>query len=243
MRIEYKQSLTIPIAAFMSKTPKHKVILNFHGIGSPGRAYEPDEERYWISVGHFEDILDFVARDDVRSRIAITFDDGNASDADIAAPRLADAGLSASFFVLSGKLDTAGYLSIGALRDLSTNGFEIGSHGKDHRDWTFLVEQELEEEVSVAGKVLQDLLARPVDKVGIPFGKYNKRVLQKIKAENYARAFTSDGGSARDSRWLQPRTSVRSDMDVGEIEELVLQGTGFATELTRDIKMFLKSNM
>ena len=54
-----------------------KVInLTVHGIGEPPRELEPGEDRTWVTVRQFEQVLDAAAgRDDVR----ITFDDGNAS--------------------------------------------------------------------------------------------------------------------------------------------------------------------
>ena len=66
------------------------VNLTVHGIGPTDRPLEPDEDKTWVTVEQFEQVLDTaVGRPDVR----ITFDDGNASDVRIALPRLVERGL------------------------------------------------------------------------------------------------------------------------------------------------------
>ena len=65
--------------------PTSVVILTVHGIGTPVRTLEPGEDAAWVSSTQFEMVLDAaVGRNDVW----ITFDDGNASDVEIALPRL-----------------------------------------------------------------------------------------------------------------------------------------------------------
>ena len=52
----------------------------FHGIGTPRRALEPGEDRYWIEIDQFHAMLDVIA---ATPDVGISFDDGNASDLDI----------------------------------------------------------------------------------------------------------------------------------------------------------------
>ena len=86
------------------------VILNFHGIGVPSRALEPGEDRFWISRDAYRAILDAVVAANGVPSVSITFDDGNLSDIAIGAPELAARGLTATFFVLAGRLGTPGSL-------------------------------------------------------------------------------------------------------------------------------------
>jgi peptidoglycan/xylan/chitin deacetylase (PgdA/CDA1 family) len=69
--------------------------LTVHGIGETTRALEQGEDATWITVEQFERVADAVAG---RSDVRITFDDGNASDVEIALPRLVERGLKAEFF-------------------------------------------------------------------------------------------------------------------------------------------------
>ncbi|MFZ0376580.1 MAG: polysaccharide deacetylase family protein, partial [Solirubrobacteraceae bacterium] len=75
--------------------------LTFHGIGRPERPLGRGEGDVWVSEARFLSLLDVAAsRDDVR----ITFDDGNASDIEIALPALRERELSATFFVVADRL-------------------------------------------------------------------------------------------------------------------------------------------
>ena len=100
----------------------------FHGIGSPARDLEDGEAPYWVGRETFLRVLDEVA---TWPRVALSFDDGNASDIEIGLPALKDRGLQATFFVLAARLDQPGSLSRDAVRELHTAGMTMGSHGMD----------------------------------------------------------------------------------------------------------------
>ena len=93
------------------------VVLNlcFHGIGAPRRVLEPDEERFWVKESQFDEMLDTVADDPA---VRISFDDANASDIATALPHLSRRGLSATFFVIAGRIGRPGSLSRGDLQEL-----------------------------------------------------------------------------------------------------------------------------
>ena len=114
-----------------------QLILGLHGIGSPEHGVTEDERSYWISRQAFISLLHTIVVDREGSGlpVAITFDDGNESDALIALPELAKRNLKAIFFVVAGRIGLPHYLDRAALRDLMSAGMEIGSHGMHHCDW------------------------------------------------------------------------------------------------------------
>ncbi|MCP2325075.1 peptidoglycan/xylan/chitin deacetylase (PgdA/CDA1 family) [Hamadaea flava] len=189
-----------------------------HGIGPTDRDLAPGEDRTWVSVGQFEQMLDLAAR---RDHVRITFDDGNASDLEIALPRLLDRGLTAEFFVLAGLLGEPGRLDADGVRELVKAGMPVGSHGWAHRDWRRVDESEAREEFQEAHRVLGDLVGGPVDSVAIPFGSYDRRVLKRLRHVGVRRVLSSDGGPAKPSAWLQPRNSLRHDMDAAWLTAVV----------------------
>lgn len=197
------------------------VTLTVHGIGPAGHAFDPGEERVWVGIGQFERVLDAVAG---RSDVRITFDDGNASDLDIALPRLLERGLTAEFFVLAGLLGQPGRLDRDGVRELHRAGMRIGSHGWAHRDWRRLTPEQAHEEIVKAQDVLSEIVGEPVTRVAIPFGSYDGRVLARLRRARVTRAYTSDGGRSRRGAWLQARTSLRHDLDAAWISS-VLDGT------------------
>lgn len=201
-------------------TPDTVVNLTVHGIGAPPRTLDPDEGATWVSVDQFERMLDAVGeRPDVR----LTFDDGNASDVEIALPRLQQRELTAEFFVLAGLLGRPGRLDHDGVRELQRAGMGIGSHGWAHRDWRRLSPQQAGEELDNAMGVLEELTGQPVSQVAIPFGSYDRHVLRRLRQAGVSRAYTSDGGRSRRGWWLQPRTSLRRDLDAEWLRR-VLQG-------------------
>ncbi|MEQ8901159.1 MAG: polysaccharide deacetylase family protein [Roseovarius sp.] len=184
---------------------------NFHGIGQPGPGIPEDERPYWISTTAFETFLDIFTSYRDRRPIVITFDDGNLSDIEIAAPLLAKYRLDARFFVLTGRLEQPGYLSRGNVRDLRDMGFKIGSHGIDHVDWAQQDTLGLHYELLRSRMVLEELLGQPVTEAAIPFGRYRRRVLKGLHTYGYRAAWCSDGSATALEGFLRPRLSIRDD--------------------------------
>ncbi len=186
--------------------------INFHGIGTPRRPLEKDEAPYWLSQERFKHVLDQIATAPDPSGYAITFDDGNLSDRDIGLPALAARGLRARFFVLTGRLGTTGSLDAPDVKALMEAGMTIGSHGIGHAVWPALEDAALGQELRDSRARLEDLCGCAVREAGIPFGRYDARVLRALRASCYTAAWSSDGGSLRQGTFLRARTSLRGDM-------------------------------
>jgi peptidoglycan/xylan/chitin deacetylase (PgdA/CDA1 family) len=211
--------------------------LTFHGIGRTERALEPGEELFWLDEHEFECALDSVAG---RSDVHLTFDDGNASDVAHALPQLHRRGLTATFFVVAGRLGTPGFLDETGVRALAEAGMGIGCHGMRHRPWRRLDRPALWEEVVEARRVLEQAANRPVTEAACPFGSYDRRVLSFLRTHGYRRAFTSDSGTVRSGAWIQARNSVRAG-EAGSVIERVLAGDGSTHEVVhRRAKLALK---
>jgi peptidoglycan/xylan/chitin deacetylase (PgdA/CDA1 family) len=223
------------------------VILNFHGVGTPGRALEPGEAPYWIDADRFAAIVDLI-RAAPAGRVGITFDDGNASDLAICAPLLARHGLGARIFVLAGRIGAQGSLSAADLRALVRMGFGIGSHGHDHLDWRGLDGPGEVRELVTARAAIAAACGRPVADVAVPFGRYDRGVLARLRRHGYERVYTSDGGAVggRAGSWaagggfVVPRTSVRADMGLDEIRRILLGREPAARRLRRRAAMLRK---
>lgn len=191
--------------------------LLFHGLGEPPDAGPAARSRYWVALADFEAYLDAFGQ---RPELRISFDDGLASDAEIALPALCARGLRASFFVLVGQIGAPGHLGRAQLDELRRAGMTIGSHGMQHRAWRGLGARELAVELVDARRRLEDWLGAEVREAACPFGAYDRRVLRALRREGYTRVFTSDGGFARDGAWLQPRNTVTADLPRDRIERL-----------------------
>ncbi|MFC0532189.1 polysaccharide deacetylase family protein [Phytohabitans kaempferiae] len=186
--------------------PSNRVInICFHGVGKPRRELEPGEAPYWVEEDQFLAILDEIA---TWPSVRISFDDGNASDVDIALPALVERGLTADFFVLAGRLDSAGSLGEDDVRELRRRGMTVGSHGMWHRPWRGMDPGTSNDELVEARTRLAGVIGEPIETAACPLGRYDRRLLTEMRRLGYKRVFTSDRRAARRDAWLQPRFSV-----------------------------------
>lgn len=211
-----------------------------HGIGTPARELEPGEAPYWVSEDQFDALLDRIMAAPHQERICLTFDDGNASDFEIAFPKLEERGLKGSFFVLTDRLGQPGSLSEAQIKELLAAGHTVGSHGAAHLDWSGLSETALQAEILPSLQCLSTLIGREVDQVAIPFGRWSGRVMRALRQAGVKTAWTSDGGPARAGAFLRPRTSIRGDMTDADLDRLVACPFPIAARLRRQIAMARK---
>ncbi len=215
-------------------------IINFHGIGEPARPLEPGEAPYWLSIARFNDMLDRIADHPERDALAITFDDSNTSDLTIAAPALAKRGLTAQFFVLTGRIGEPGSLDRAEIDAVVDMGMSIGSHGIAHRDWSNLPATELDDELKASKSTLEDVCGFKITDASIPFGRYNAAVLSRLRSSGYKFAYSSDKGSADPTSFLQARTSVRSDTTDDALNDALSGDMPAMSRLRRAARMQLK---
>lgn len=195
--------------------------LCFHGLGTCETEREPGEARYWVAEEVFLRILDAVA---ARTDVALSFDDGNASDAEVALPALRTRGLDATFFALAGRLDDPASLGPGDLKELRRAGMTIGSHGWHHVSWRSLHPRDEHRELVEARSALAEASGGEVSTAAMPLGQYDRRVLASLRREGYDTVFSSDRFPARRSAWLQARYSVTARDTVGSVLGLVDAG-------------------
>lgn len=211
--------------------------LTFHGIGRPERPLGRGEGDVWVSEARFLSLLDVAAsRDDVR----ITFDDGNASDIEIALPALRERELSATFFVVADRLGEPGFIDVGGVRKLAAWGMGIGCHGMRHRPWRGLDDCALHEELVQAKARLEMTLERPVTVAACPFGSYDRRVLRALRQSGYCYVYTSDRGTARPESFVQPRNSVGPRDEPDLLRRIVSLDRRGPSALSRHMKLAVK---
>jgi peptidoglycan/xylan/chitin deacetylase (PgdA/CDA1 family) len=200
-----------------------ELILNLHGSGSPPEGVGDRERFFWITQPTLISLLQTVVttRSISSLPVAITFDDGNESDAAIALPELAKRELRATFFVVAARIGMPHFLDRKALTDLVSAGMEIGTHGMYHRDWRKIDEAALNVEIVDARRRIEDICGIAVTKAAIPFGSYDRRVLRRLRSEPFKHVYTSDGGLAESDAWLMPRQTIDSTLSEDSIKGLV----------------------
>lgn len=231
-----KSSSTPASGSGQSADVHGRVLITFHGVGEPPRVLDPGERDVWCQTSVYLSILDAIQG---CSWVEVTFDDGNRSDIDLAARPLVDRGVSATFFVLAGRLRDPHYLDAGAIRELIAMGMCIGLHGMHHRPWRRMSTADVNEEITRATAILQEITNQPVDQAACPFGAYDRRSLAALKQAGMKRVLTSDGGMADPSRWLQPRTSIRAG-DTSDSVHRMIDRARRQSPFLRDLRTAIK---
>ena len=219
-----------------------RLVLNFHGVGVVPGSVPAAEVPYWCPAEAFGVILDEVMElsRDSRTSIQITFDDGNLSDAALALPALQARGLTATFFVCAGRIGQAGYVDAAALRQLLAAGMAIGSHGWHHVDWRRADDKTLAQETQGALDEISAIVRQRIDEVGVPFGSYDRRVLNQLRSSGVRTVYTSDGGRAPLAGWLVPRLSFSTSWTQGTLRRAVVAPTGPLEQVKRTLIRTLK---
>jgi peptidoglycan/xylan/chitin deacetylase (PgdA/CDA1 family) len=115
--------------------------------------------------------------------LSITLDDGYRDNFEVAAPILRRLGLPATFFVVSGFIETQTvapwdrhlsqpprWMDWDQVRSLISQGFEIGGHTDSHIDLGTADAETARMELEVSKRKLHEQLGRPVQLFAYPFG-------------------------------------------------------------------------
>ncbi len=122
----------------------------------------------------------------------ITFDDGHASNFEVALPALAARNLTATFFLTVGWMEARpGYMNWSQVRALHAAGQRIGAHGWSHTLLTHCDDAALRAELENSRLTLEDKLSAPITTMSLPGGRFDQRVLTACRAAGYTHVFTS----------------------------------------------------
>jgi peptidoglycan/xylan/chitin deacetylase (PgdA/CDA1 family) len=201
-----------------------------------------DERLYWVPEVQFRKFIRGAkeAASSARIQIVATFDDGNRSDIDIAAPMLADCGLPGIFFPCSGRIGQRGYLTEDDLRTLDAKAFEIGSHGIRHVPWRGLGADALAQEIVQSKAAIERVLGHDITSAALPFGEYDSTTLRMLRKSGYRTVYSSDPGICPPSAWLRHRWSYRTDREF-DIQSMARRSRAVSFRMVSESKRYVKS--
>lgn len=181
------------------------LVLNYHRLlpgspdsGNPYREFTLEAERFkeqmaWLHSTGIP-VIDLHSGQWISHpglHIAITFDDGHASDLIFAAPILEHYGFRATFFPVCNNISQPGYLSASQIRELHARGHSIGSHGLSHKDMRKLSPAEQTHELHQSRTQLESITGKSVKSFAFPYGRYNKHLLTRVSDNGYRQMVTT----------------------------------------------------
>jgi peptidoglycan/xylan/chitin deacetylase (PgdA/CDA1 family) len=155
--------------------------------------------------------------------VSLTFDDGNADNFQVDAV-LKQYGLRATFYIPSGLVGGAAFMTWEQLRALQVDGHEIGGHTLDHVNIGELDPASLRHEVC---DDRQNLIQHGFDPISFayPFGGYNQAAKQLVQECGYSDARTIGAGPEQvpfsDPYALRAFPYIVSDTDFGKLQRYV----------------------
>ena len=213
--------------------------LMYHELERTGRALchsGPGYVRYVLSESEFHSHLaslrancfhglsvsEALRTDADSPAVVLTFDDGCETDLITAAPALAESGLHATFYVVSGFLGRRGYLSRLQLKELSNLGFEIGCHSRTHAYLPNLDAASLREEIAVAKAELEQILGRLVEHFSCPGGRWSPNAAKAATEVGFRSMATSRLGANSPSadRYRLARVALQRGISLPQFERL-----------------------
>jgi peptidoglycan/xylan/chitin deacetylase (PgdA/CDA1 family) len=157
----------------------------------------PEASRYVYStrIREFGKQLELIGK--VRSLLpgdcALTFDDCHISQFRYAFPLLQQYGLRARFFAIAGWMGKRpDYMTWQQLKELLAAGHEIQSHTFSHLPLSRCCGDELADELSNSRCELEQKLGVAVGEISVPFGRWDRRVIEACARAGYRRVYTSD---------------------------------------------------
>lgn len=206
---------------------KDKIILMYHSIGSQWQG-EVGSGLYCVSVNNFREQMQEVHSQQCPAghrQVIITFDDGDITNYKNAYPILKELGLKAYFFIIVSKVGMCGYMNWEQIKELKDAGMIIGSHGMTHKILTGLSEGDLDYELRISKKILEDELKCTIDYLSVPRGFYNQEVIEQAKSSGYKGIFTS---STKDNDGFKfGRIPVRGSWELDYFIKILYNGFSF----------------
>lgn len=118
--------------------------------------------------------------------VVITFDDGYLDLYQNAYPILQEYGFAGTAFIIGETVDTRGNLSSDQLRELISQGWEIGSHSMHHTDLTLGIGWH--EEITASKSYFEDKLGVEIRTFAYPYGLADSAVMDYTYSAGYTSA-------------------------------------------------------
>lgn len=181
-------------------------ILAYHQVNDEG-------SKYSISISNFSQQMEYLTQQGYTAvtlaeltdsmagngslppkPVVITFDDGYRDNFTNALPILEKYGFKATVFVITDKVSQPGYLNWDEIRQMRSQGTEIGSHTHEHLALSELDMPEKIRQVTESKSILEKQLGAPVNVLAYPYGNFDSTLFEILRTAGYKGACTGING-------------------------------------------------
>jgi peptidoglycan/xylan/chitin deacetylase (PgdA/CDA1 family) len=163
-----------------------------------------------------------------RNVVAVTLDDGHATHFTEAFPELARRGMTATFFVITARVGTPGYVTWAQLRELTAAGMSVQSHTHGHQLLSELPETAVIDELRTSRGLLDAELGQRTTTIALPGGEAPRLSFAVFRNTGYRWVATSLWGANQPvgSEGYVRRYTVRRDTNDHRFEICVNAASG-----------------
>ena len=158
--------------------------------------------------------------------VGMTFDDGWLSQYQNVVPKLNSSGLKATFFITSKQMADdgfPGYMSRAQVREVLSQGHEIGAHTRTHPYLSQLSAADQQTQIEGSKADLTSYGFGHITDFAYPFGDYNSTTVSLVKSDGFVSARTTNGGFTNPTSddFLLPRQGVDSGTTLAQVESWI----------------------
>lgn len=174
-----------------------------------------------------------------KTKVILTFDDGEINNFHNAFPVLQDYGFAAYFFVTVNRVGKKGYMGWDELKELRDANMIIGSHSLNHEILTNLKESQVEGDLTQSKEILERNLKVNVDSFSVPRGFYNQKILEMAWRVGYKNVFVS-GIPDVETPGCIGRVAVKADWSLMRFNQALCQQVPLSEKAGEHLKNFAK---
>ncbi len=156
----------------------------------------------------------------------ISFDDGHITNYTLAYPLLMKHALKAHFFITTDWTNNDYYMTDSMIKELSSAGMTIGSHGLSHDYFTTMNESAIAMELKDSRRYLEDLIGKRVNDFAPPGGWIDERILSLAVDAGYENVYVSDPfpSLCYDGLNVIGRLAVKRNYDIARFSKMLVSG-------------------
>jgi peptidoglycan/xylan/chitin deacetylase (PgdA/CDA1 family) len=206
-------------------------ILLYHGLTPFVQG--DGKKRFWVSARQFSAHLGLIQERGYKTKllaelsnvmnghgrsVVLTFDDGRATDYDLAFRLLLEAGRQAEFFLNTANIGSTGYLTWRQVDEMQLAGMSFQSHGHEHLDLSRLGAAELQDQLHRSKRILEDRLGCSVGFLAVPYGQLNVRLVEEARRAGYLGVCGSRCWPAQSVTRVLSRVPIYGTSTLGDIQ-------------------------